>query len=187
MIPSSIPTSVIAHDLRFDLFISEAEIAARIAILAQTINQDYANQHPIFIGVLNGGFIFTADLVRACDLACEVHFVKLSSYEGMNSTGTIKTSLGLDVNIENRPIIIVEDIVDTGNTMHHFIANLKKEKPASIAIATLLLKPEALQHELQLDYVGFEIANKFVIGYGLDYDELGRNLKSIYQLETSEK
>lgn len=170
------------HDLWFKPFLSQEAIANRIADLGKQIEKDHASKRPIFICILNGSFMFTADLVRAANIECEIAFMKVSSYEGTSSTGLVKTIYGIDVPLENRHIIIVEDIVDTGRTMKKLLDDLNALQPASISIATLLLKPDALEYsDLQLDYVGFEIENKFVVGYGLDYDELGRNWKEIYQ------
>ncbi|MEM8524142.1 MAG: hypoxanthine phosphoribosyltransferase [Bacteroidota bacterium] len=170
------------HDLLFKPFLSQEEITSRIEDLGKVIEKDYANKRPIFICILNGSFMFTADLVRAANIECEIAFMKVSSYEGTSSTGTVKTIYGIDVPLENRHIIIVEDIVDTGRTMKKLLTDLTALQPTSISTATLLLKPDALEYsDLKLDYVGFEIENKFVVGYGLDYDELGRNWKEIYQ------
>ncbi|MEN0045937.1 MAG: hypoxanthine phosphoribosyltransferase [Bacteroidota bacterium] len=170
------------HDLWFKPFLSQEEIANRIIGMGRQIEKDYTNKRPIFICILNGSFMFTADLVRAANIECEIAFMKVSSYEGTSSTGVVKTIYGIDVPLENRNIIIVEDIVDTGRTMKKLLYDLTLLNPASISIATLLLKPYALEYfDLKLDYVGFEIENKFVVGYGLDYDELGRNWKEIYQ------
>ena len=136
----------------------------------------------MFIIILNGSFIFAADLLRALSIHAEMSFVKLSSYSGTTSSGNILTEIGLKENPEGRHIIIVEDIVDTGKTLFAFIPELEKRHPASIKIAALLSKPEALACDIKADYVGFEIANKFVVGYGLDYDGLGRNLPDVYEL-----
>ena len=133
--------------------------------------------------VLNGAFIFAADLVRACEtLPCETTFVRLSSYIGMASSGEVSTLLGLKEDLKGRHLIVVEDIIDTGKTLHHFTHHLQHLEPASIAVATFLLKPDALVYPIQADYCAFEIENRFVIGYGLDFDEQGRNLEGVYQL-----
>ncbi|MCP4121504.1 MAG: hypoxanthine phosphoribosyltransferase [Bacteroidetes bacterium] len=173
--------AVKANDLTFYPYLDEKTIQKRILELGKEIFSKYKDRSPIFIGILNGAFIFTADLVRACDLSCEITFTKLSSYSGTQSTGTVSTLIGLDSSLEGRHIIVVEDIIDSGRTMHHFVKELKSYKPASIALASLLYKPEAMQYDMHIDYVGFEIPDKFVIGYGLDYDGIGRNLASIYQ------
>jgi len=172
---------IIAHDLSFEPFISEAEIAAKIAQLGLQIRQQYEGKRPLFLGVLNGAFVFAADLVRAADIECEVTFVRLASYEGTTSTGRVSTVLGLDFEVRNRHIIVVEDIVDSGRTLYHFMADLQKMGPASVSLAVLLHKPEALKHPVKIDFLGFEIPDKFVVGYGLDYNGLCRNLPSIYQ------
>jgi hypoxanthine phosphoribosyltransferase len=173
---------ITAHDLSFVPFISEAEIAERVAAIGQQLRQQYEGKRPLFICLLNGAFVFAADLVRATGIECEVAFVRLASYEGTASTGRISTVLGIDFEVKNRHVIIVEDIVDSGRTLHHFMGQLSQMETASVALAVLLFKPEALLMPVQIDYLGFEIPNKFVVGYGLDYDGLCRNLPSIYQL-----
>ena len=175
--------TITAHDLTFEPFISEAEIVAKVEALGSQIRQQYEGKRPLFVGVLNGAFVFAADLVRATGIECEVAFVRLASYEGTASSGQVTTVLGLDFEVKNRHIIVVEDIMDSGRTLHHFIAELQKLQPASVALAALLFKPEALQFPVKIDYLGFEIPNKFVVGYGLDYNGLCRNLPSIYQLK----
>lgn len=169
-------------DKEFGLYLSSEKIEHRIAQIAGQISIDYQDKKPLFIGVLNGAFLFTADLFKKTDIACELAFIRISSYEGMKSTGQMKEVIGLNTNIEGRHIIIIEDIVDTGNTAAHLLQELKKQKPASIKLASLLLKPAALQHKITVDYCGFEIPNDFIVGYGLDYDGLGRNLNHIYKL-----
>ncbi len=169
-------------DREFDQFISEAAIAERVQMLAQQIDRDYADEPPVLVAVLNGAFVFTADLVRRLSIPAEVTFIKVKSYQEMQSTGQHKEFIGLEVPIRNRPVIIVEDIVDSGNTIRYLTQQFSEQAPRSIAVASLLFKPQALVHDLKLDYVGFEIPNDFVVGYGLDYDGLGRNLRSIYSL-----
>lgn len=176
--------TITAHDLTFEPFISEAEIAAKVEALGSQIRQQYEGKHPLFIGVLNGAFVFAADLVRAAGIECEVAFVRLASYEGTASSGKVSTVIGLDFEVKNRHVIVVEDIVDSGRTLHHFIAELQKLQPASVALAALLYKPAALQFPVKIDYLGFEIPDKFVVGYGLDYNGRCRNLPSIYQLKS---
>ena len=171
------------HDLTFEPFISAAAIKRRTTEIGKEISIKFADKKPLFIAILNGAFVFAADLVRACNLQSETIFIKLTSYHGLESSGTVKTMIGLDMDIENRHIVIIEDIVDSGRTMHHFINDLKEKKPASISLATLLIKPGALQFPIKPEYVGFEIPTKFVIGYGLDYDGLGRNYPDIYHLK----
>ncbi len=175
-----------AHDLFFRPFLSKEEIQHRVEELAMRITQDYSGKKPVFITILNGAFIFLADLVRHCDLPCEITFIKLSSYEGVKSTGKIQTLIGLDIELTGRDVIIVEDIIDTGETIRQFLKMLNEMRPASVKLAALLLKPEALQYEIAIDYKGFDIPNKFVIGYGLDYNGEGRNLPDIYQLVEGE-
>ena len=174
--------TVTIHNKVFEAYISQSQIEERIAAISQAISEKYNNQNPIFLIVLNGAFMFGADLVKHFDFKCEIHFIKLSSYEGMQTTGEIQTVIGLTKNIENRAVIIVEDIVDTGKTLFHLVPELKKLRPKSVAICTLLQKTEALVVDLKADYIGFEVENKFVIGYGLDFDDLGRNYPMIYQL-----
>ena len=174
---------ITAHDLTFVPFIGHAEIAERIAELGKKITEDYRGERPIFMGVLNGAFPFVADLVRACDVECEVEFVRLKSYSGTSSTGEIRTVLGMKIPVEGRHVIVVEDIVDSGRTLDYFLKDVLAKNPASVRLASLLLKPECLKFPVKVDYLGFEIPNKFVIGYGLDYDGLGRNLPDVYQLK----
>lgn len=172
-------------DKIFESFIDYELIEKRIRVLAIQINVDYENKTPMIIGVLNGSFIFMADLMKALEISCEVAFLKVSSYKDMQSTGEIKEEYVLNTNIENRDIILIEDIIDTGNTLDYLINKLKTKNPASIKVASLLLKPDALQKEIdEIAYVGFEIGNDFVVGYGLDYNGLGRNTKNIYRLKT---
>ena len=173
---------VSVHDKFFAPFISAQSIAETIADMGKKITKDYDGKQPLFLSVLNGAFIFAADLVRAVETDCEMTFVKLTSYKGTSTTGNVQTVLGLDVDLRGRHIIIVEDIVDTGNTLHNFLKELAKNEPASIAIAACFFKPDALQHPLSINYLGFEIPNKFIVGYGLDYDGLGRNLPDVWQL-----
>lgn len=173
---------ITAHDLTFEPMIHRQVIADRVLELGLQIKKDYEGKRPLFLCVLNGAFIFAADLVRACDLECEIAFVRLSSYEGTASSGSVTTTLGINAPLEGRHLIVLEDIVDSGRTLHYFLEQLREEKPASVALAALLSKPEALQFDVHIDYVGFEIPEKFVIGYGLDYDGLCRNLADIYQL-----
>ena len=169
-------------DKKFAVSIPEAEILKQIARVASQINQDYQGKRPIFLAVLNGSFIFAADLLREVDLPCEISFVKLASYEGVNTSGAIKELIGLNVDITGCPVIIVEDIVDTGLTMAHMLETLKRQNPESINVCTLLLKPGKLQVELDIKYCCFQIPNDFIVGYGLDYDGYGRNTRDIYTL-----
>ena len=169
-------------DKTFALFIPETEIKQRVAAVAQRIDQDMAGRTPLFLVVLNGAFMFAADLVRMISVPCEVSFIKLASYQGTHSSGTVTEVIGLHTDLQGRDVIIVEDIVDTGLTMRHLLDKLATLQPASLQVCTLLLKPGKLQTPLDLRYVAMEIPNDFIVGYGRDYDEQGRNLKDIYTL-----
>ena len=170
------------HDKKFEVFIAAEEIDFAITNMAKQIEDDFSDETPVFIGVLNGSFMVTADLLKKYDGLCEVSFVKMASYEGMATTTEVKQLIGLNQNLEGRSVIIVEDIVDTGNTIEELKAILKEHKVKHFKIATLFLKPEAYKKDIKLDYVGIRIPNKFIVGFGLDYDGLGRNLKDVYQL-----
>jgi len=174
---------VIIHDKIFIPFISEEKIKERVRELAGKINLDYAGKKPLLIGILNGSFIFAADLFRELIIEAEISFVKLASYKGISATGQVVTAIGLKEELHGRHVIIVEDIIDTGKTLYSFLPGLYKQHPASISIAALLTKPEALEVDMKADHCGFEIENKFVVGYGLDYDGLGRNLPRLYILK----
>ena len=171
------------HDKEFVPSIPAEDILVQVRRVAQEINRDYEGQEPLFLVVLNGSFIFAADLMREITLAADVSFVKLASYQGTASSGTVREVIGLNTDITGRPIIIVEDIVESGLTMAHMIATLKRQNPKSIDICTLLLKPEKLEVQLDIKYVAMEIPNDFIVGYGLDYNEHGRNLKDIYTIK----
>jgi len=170
-------------DLEFEPLITHEAIQTRIKEIAAELNADYADKTPIFIGVLNGCFMFMADLVRHTNIPCEVAFTRLSSYHGgVTSSRKISHDLELMVDIANRHIIIAEDIVDTGNTLDYLVDKLKERNPASITVCALLLKPDAIEYSIEeLSHVAFQIPNEFVVGYGLDYMELGRNLEGIYR------
>jgi len=170
------------HDKSFETYLTEDMILQRIRELADLINKDYQHERPLFVAILNGSFMFAADLFKHLAIEAELCFIKLASYKGMKSSGKVVTSIGLEEDIYGKQVIIVEDIVDTGKTLYEFIPKLLHQQPQSLKIATLLHKPEATAYPLTLNYVGFEIPNKFVVGYGLDYNGLGRNLKEIYQL-----
>lgn len=170
------------HDKLFDIYLSEETIQQRIKQLGADINRDYAGKRPLFIAILNGSFMFASDLFKNLTIEAELCFIKLASYKGLKSTGKVITTIGLEEDIFGKEIVIVEDIVDTGKTLHRFLPRLLHQHPNSLKIVTLLHKKEATEYPLALDYIGFEIPNKFVVGYGLDYDGLGRNLKEIYQL-----
>lgn len=170
------------HDKHFDTYLSEETILNRVKELADQINRDYAGRRPFFVAILNGSFMFASDLFKQLTIEADICFIKLASYKGMQSSGKVVTSIGLDDDLFGKDVIIVEDIVDTGKTLHNFLPRLEHQQPKSLKIATLLHKSEATEYPLELGYVGFDIPNKFVVGYGLDYDGLGRNLKEIYQL-----
>jgi hypoxanthine phosphoribosyltransferase len=175
--------SIKLKDKTFATYISAEQIQEKVKELAEAINRDYEGKKPLFIPILNGAFMFAADLFKHLTIDAEVCFIKLVSYKGMRSTGNVITAIGLDQDLIGRDIIIVEDIVDTGKTLTEFMPKLQHHQPSSLKIASLLHKPEATVFPLDIDYVGFSIPNKFVVGYGLDYDGLGRNLKEIYRLE----
>jgi hypoxanthine phosphoribosyltransferase len=170
------------HDKSFETYLSEEIILKRVKEIGESINRDYAGRRPFFIAILNGSFMFAADLFKQLTIDAELCFIKLASYKGMRSSGKVVTSIGLDDDLFGKDVIIVEDIVDTGKTLTNFLPKLVHQQPSSLKIATLLHKSEATEYPLTLDYVGFDIPDKFVVGYGLDYEGLGRNLKEIYQL-----
>ena len=178
----SSPRRIQVKDKTFAVSIPEKDILSQVARVAASINEDYRDKSPVFLAVLNGSFIFAADLLREVTVPCEISFVKLASYQGVSTTGAIRELIGLNVDITGRHVIIVEDIVDTGLTMAHTLETLKKQNPASISICTLLLKPGKLQVELDIKYCCMEIPNDFIVGYGLDYDGFGRNTRDIYTL-----
>jgi hypoxanthine phosphoribosyltransferase len=161
------------HDKWFEPYISREKIAARVTELATQIR---------CIGILNGSFIFAADLFRSLTIDAEISFIKLASYKGTSSTGSVVTAIGLDENLYDRHVIIIEDIIDTGKTLSAFLPEIIQRHPASIRIASLLTKPEALKHDIHADYVAFEIPDRFIVGYGLDFDGLGRNIPALYIL-----
>ena len=170
------------HDKSFVPYLPESIILEKIKELAVVLDKDYAGKKPLFIAILNGSFMFTADLFKVLSIEAEICFIKLASYKGTKSTGNVITSIGLDEPLEGRHVVIIEDIVDTGNTLSYLIEKLKLHSPASIRVCSLLLKPAKLETSIEeLRYVGFEIENEYVVGYGLDYKELGRNLTSIYR------
>ncbi len=170
-------------DKQFEKFIEFGQIQAAINRIAGKMNHDLRDKKPVFIAVLNGAFMFAGELMKEVTVPCEITFVRLASYQGTTTTNKVQEVLGLNENIENRTVVIVEDIVDSGNTMAALKKELNKLKPKEIRIATLLLKPDALKQEIQLDYVALEIPNDFIVGYGLDYDGYGRNLKDIYKIK----
>jgi hypoxanthine phosphoribosyltransferase len=169
-------------DKTFEPYITATQINEQIKKIAAQLNIDYAGKRPLFIAILNGSFMFASDLFKELTIDAEICFIKLASYKGTKSTGNVITSIGLDIPLTDRHVIIVEDIVDTGKTLHAFLPQLINQQPVTLKIASLLHKPEALQFPVTIDYLGFEVPNKFLLGYGLDYDGLGRNLKEIYRL-----
>jgi len=174
------------HDKYFEPFLSEETLQQKVKEIASNISKDYKTKRPLFIAILNGSFMFAADVFKHLDIEAEICFIKLASYKGTRSTGHVITAIGLDTDITGRDIIILEDIIDTGKTLHNFLPQLFNQQPSSVKIAVLLHKPDATVFEINIDYCCFSIPNKFVVGYGLDYDGLGRNLKEIYQVQLSE-
>ena len=170
------------HDKSFETYLSEETILLRVKEISAAISKDYAGRRPLFIAILNGSFMFAADLFKQLTIEAELCFIKLASYRGMKSSGNVVTSIGLEDDLFGKEVIIIEDIVDTGKTLHNFLPKLQHQQPKTLRIATLLHKSEATEYPLDLDYIGFDIPNKFVVGYGLDYDGLGRNLTEIYHL-----
>lgn len=171
------------HDKHFVPFISTAEIDKAVARMAAQISEDMNDEVPVFVGVLNGAFMVVSDLMKHYSKTCEISFVKLSSYEGTSTTRDIKQLIGLNQDLSGRTVIIVEDIVDTGNTVVELKKMFESKNVKDLKIATLFFKPEAYTKDITLDYIGFKIPDKFIVGYGLDYDGLGRNLPEIYQLQ----
>ena len=171
------------QDRTFKVMISAEQIDKAVAEVASKLNERYAGKQPIIVGVLSGSVLFMSDLVRKIEFNSELSFVKLSSYEGTQSTGKVRMDLGLGVDIKDRDVIIVEDIVETGHSMKHLLDYLSDFKPRSVAICTLFFKPEKFQYDYPIEYVALPIGNEFIVGYGLDYNQLGRNLKDIYVVE----
>ena len=169
-------------DKTFAVSIPQEKIISEVKRVAAEISRDYAGREPVFLAVLNGSFVFAADLLREISLPCELSLVRLASYQGVSTTGEIREIMGLNIDITGRPVVIVEDIVDTGLTMAHMLETLKKHNPSSVDICTLLLKPGKLQVDLDIRYCCMQIPNDFIVGYGLDYDGFGRNTKDIYTL-----
>ena len=173
---------ITVNDKKFQPYLSAATLHDRIKELATEINKEYEGKRPLFIAILNGSFMFASDLFKEITIDAEICFIKLASYKGTRSTGNVITSIGLDEPLKDRHVVIIEDIVDTGNTLHKFLPQLYNQQPASLRITALLHKPEALEHPIVIDYLGFKVPNIFLLGFGLDYDGLGRNLAEIYQL-----
>jgi hypoxanthine phosphoribosyltransferase len=174
--------SIRLKEKNFHTYLDEKNIQEKVKEMAEAINRDYADSKPLFIAILNGSFMFASDLFKYLTIEAEICFIKLASYKGMRSSGNVITAIGLDQDLIGRDIIVIEDIVDTGKTLTQFLPKLHHQQIKSLKIAALLHKPEAMIYPLNIDYIGFSIPNKFVVGYGLDYDGLGRNLKEIYQL-----
>ncbi len=169
-------------DKKFVPYLTADEIAEQVKRLAGEINKDYEGLRPVFIAILNGSFMFASDLFKELSVEAEICFIKLASYKGTKSTGQVITSIGLDTSLKDRHVVIIEDIVDTGKTLHEFLPQLENQQPLSLKLVALLHKPTALAFPVKIDYLGFKVPDKFLLGYGLDYDGLARNLKEIYQL-----
>ena len=167
-------------DKEFALSIPESDILAAVKRVGEEINRDMVDKDPLFICVLNGAFMFAGDLMKTVNIPCEITFVKLSSYDGIYTTGAVKEIIGLNESVVDRNVVVVEDIVDTGITMERILSSLNAKGAKSIRVATFLQKPDALQRDIQIDYIAMKIPNDFIVGYGLDYDGSGRNLKDIY-------
>ncbi len=170
------------NDKSFEPYITATQIDEQVKRLGTEISKDYKGKRPLFIAILNGSFMFASDLFKELTIECEICFIKLASYKGTKSTGQVITSIGLDAVLTDRDVIIIEDIVDTGKTLNEFLPQLANQQPASLKIAALLHKPDALAYPLKIDYLGFNVPDKFLLGYGLDYDGYARNLKEIYKL-----
>lgn len=170
------------HDKKFQPYIGVQQLQERIREMATAISNDLKGEKPLFIAILNGSFMFAADVFKYLTIEAEISFIKLVSYKGTKSTGNVVTSIGLDEDLYGRTVVILEDIVDTGKTLSMFLPQLHHQQPKKLLIASLLTKPDAVKYPIQIDYLGFSVPNKFLLGYGLDYDGLGRNLPEIYQL-----
>jgi len=177
--------SVKVRDKKFKPFISDEQIQREVTRIARQMNRELVDKDPIFLGILNGAFMFASDLYKQIDFPCQITFLKLTSYSGTKSTGTVKQLIGINFDLKDRVVIVLEDIVDTGITLDTIIRQLSGYEPAEIRVATFLHKPDATIRDVKLDYVGMEIPNDFILGYGLDYDGYGRNFKEIYQLVES--
>jgi hypoxanthine phosphoribosyltransferase len=173
---------VTVKDKTFEVSIPEAQVKERVRELAQQMSRDLEGKNPLFLGVLNGAFIFAADLMREMTIPCEISFVKLASYQGTTSTGTIKEVIGINEDLTGRTVVIVEDIVESGLTIKRMMEQIGTRNPASVQVCTLFFKPEKLKEDLTLDYVAFSIPNDFIVGYGLDYDQQGRQLRDVYSI-----
>lgn len=175
-------STIRVHDKDFEPYLSAEEITEKIKGIARKLDSDYGGKKPLFVAILNGSFMFASDLFKAITIESEICFIKLASYKGTKSTGQVITAIGLDTDLHGRHVVILEDIVDTGKTLSEFLPQLEHQQPSSLKIAALLHKPEATVYPIKIDYLGFSVPNKFLLGYGLDYDGLGRNIPSIYKL-----
>jgi len=175
------PDHISLHNKQFEPYLSAVRLAEVAQELATRLNQDYAGKKPLFLAILNGSFMFAADLLKLVQIPCEISFIRVASYQGTSSTGEVKEVLGLTEELAGRHVVLLEDIVDTGHTMRMLLDTLGAKQPASLEVATLFMKPECLQHELPIRYVGLNIPNDFIVGYGLDYDGLGRNYPDVYK------
>jgi hypoxanthine phosphoribosyltransferase len=175
------PDHISLHNKQFEPYLSAERLTAAIAALATQLNQEYAGKTPLFVAVLNGSFMFAADLMKVLHIPCEITFIRVASYQGTSSTGKVQEVLGLTEDLAGRHVVVLEDIVDTGHTMRMLLDTLGARQPASLEVATLFMKPECLQHVLSVRYVGLSIPNDFIVGYGLDYDGLGRNYPDVYK------
>ncbi|MGJ7033918.1 hypoxanthine phosphoribosyltransferase [Niabella hirudinis] len=174
--------AITVHDKAFSIYLPEATLQKRIRELADAVNTDYAGQKVYFLAILNGSFMFAADFFKYLTIESEICFIKLVSYKGLKSTGDVTTAIGLEEDLHDKNVVILEDIIDTGKTLHFFLPQLQHQQPRSLKIVALLHKAEMTKFDVSIDYTGFVIPNKFVVGYGLDYDGLGRNYRDIYQL-----
>jgi hypoxanthine phosphoribosyltransferase len=178
----AMPQTISLGDKTFRPYISEEQIQVAVKQIATRINEDYKGKCPLIVPILNGSFMFASDLLKQLSCQCEISFIKASSYRGTSSSGQLTSLIGINEDLSGRDVIILEDIIDTGHTLAKIIPSLKELQPASVRVATLLFKPLALKADITIDYIGMEITNEFIVGYGLDYKGLGRNLKEIYQL-----
>ncbi|MDR5591728.1 hypoxanthine phosphoribosyltransferase [Christiangramia sp. SM2212] len=169
------------HDLEFEPYISEEEIMQVIDQISETLNKDFGNKNPVFLGVLNGSFMFASEIIKRFNSDCEISFVKMGSYEGTETTGNVKTLLGLNQDLKGRQVILLEDIVDTGNTLVEIDQILKQAEVEDYKVVTLFFKPDAYKKDIPVQYKGMDIPNEFIVGFGLDYDGLGRNLTQVYK------
>jgi hypoxanthine phosphoribosyltransferase len=176
------PKTITLADKSFRLYINESQILDAVRQIADRINKDYQGKCPLIVPVLNGSFMFASDLMKELNCDCQISFIKASSYKGTESSGSLATLIGINEDISGRDIIILEDIIDTGHTLAKVIPSIKALGPSSVRVGTLLFKPQALRNDIAIDYTGIEIPNDFIVGYGLDYNGLGRNLKEIYQV-----